>query len=57
VASHLLSTASSTYPTAYICDVSGKQNAISENMCINASIGVASKKECERNGKNLQLPV
>jgi hypothetical protein len=28
-----------------------------KNMCINASIGVASKKECERNGKNLQLPV
>jgi ubiquitin-conjugating enzyme E2 T len=56
VASHLPSTASSTYPTAYISDVSGKQNAISENMCINASIGVVSKKECEGNGKNLQLP-
>jgi ubiquitin-conjugating enzyme E2 T len=56
VASHLPSTASSTYPIACIPDVSSKQNANSENMCINASSGVVPKKDCEGNRKNLQLP-
>ncbi|KAK3164717.1 hypothetical protein QOZ80_1AG0023660 [Eleusine coracana subsp. coracana] len=53
--SHLPSMASSTYPTAYFSDVSGK-NAISESMSINATSGVVSKEECERISKNLQLP-
>jgi ubiquitin-conjugating enzyme E2 T len=56
VASHLLFMASSTYPTAFIPDVSSKQNAKSENMCINASSGVVPKKESEGNRKNLHLP-
>ncbi|GJN18445.1 hypothetical protein PR202_gb05609 [Eleusine coracana subsp. coracana] len=53
--SHLPSIASSTDPTAYFSDVSGK-NAISESMSINATSGVVSKEGCDGISKNLQLP-
>ncbi|PUZ55925.1 hypothetical protein GQ55_5G252500 [Panicum hallii var. hallii] len=56
VASHLPSTARSTYPTACFSDVSGRQNDTSENMSVRTASGVVSKKEYQGNNKNLQLP-
>ena len=56
VASHLPSTALAINPTACFSDVSGRQNDISENMSVRTASGVVSKKECQGNNKNLQLP-
>ncbi|CAO2165465.1 unnamed protein product [Urochloa humidicola] len=55
VASHVPSTAGSTYPTA-CSDVSGRQNDTSENMSVRTASGVVSKKEYQGNNKTLQLP-
>ncbi|CAO2170564.1 unnamed protein product [Urochloa humidicola] len=56
VASHVPSTAGSTYPTACCSDVSGRQNDTSENMSVRTASGVVSKKEYQGNNKTLQLP-
>ncbi|XP_062214494.1 uncharacterized protein LOC133915363 isoform X2 [Phragmites australis] len=56
VVTHLTSRARSTYPTACLSDVSGKQNVTSENISVTAASGVVSKKEYQGNRKNSQLP-